>query len=221
LQTVRRDRSLQDLAQINARVAEIEERIWQAVENSVPVIRVSPYSKHWWTESLTELRKEVRRLARQSYRIQEFPELDVHRQHKITCNRYSQAIKDAKRAHWEEFLERIAQDWLWAGNLWVVGKYLTAEPTDGGATCVPDLHYKSEDGTSAIASDNMDKSQALLDVFFPPPASDLPGLNDAVSAPLPVPDLPDLTLEEVTRAILHLTTGKCLGSNWNSKFQGH
>jgi hypothetical protein len=78
LQTVLRDGSLQDLAQIDARVAEIKEQIWQAVENLVPVIWVSPYSKCWWTESLTGLHKEVCILARQSYRTWEFPELKVH-----------------------------------------------------------------------------------------------------------------------------------------------
>jgi hypothetical protein len=49
-------------------------------------------------------------------------------------NAYGEAIVDAKRGHWEDFLENAAEQDLWTAN-----KYFKEPIGDGGKTRIPTL----------------------------------------------------------------------------------
>ncbi|CCO36979.1 Putative 115 kDa protein in type-1 retrotransposable element R1DM AltName: Full=ORF 2 [Rhizoctonia solani AG-1 IB] len=179
-----RRRVVRDQTVLNARVVDLERVIWAAVEASVPAVVVTPYSKRWWTPDLTKTRRKVRKLAKRSYKLREFQDLKIHSQFRAERNQYTQDIRAAKRAHWESFLAELTGD-----QVWTAGNYITEEPTDGGTAHVPDLRTISDDGSEQIAASNEDKSRALLNAFFPPPAPELPEFHSAVPASPAVSDL--------------------------------
>ncbi|KAG9120597.1 hypothetical protein FRC07_003847, partial [Ceratobasidium sp. 392] len=189
---------------LDARVDQLMEIIENAVEKSVPALRLDIRSKRWWSKALTKFRKKVRNLAARSYRARRQTEDPVHGLFRATRNLYAQAIKDAKRKHWETFLEGLDENTMWSA-----ASYIGDEGKDGGRTRIPSLRFKTEEGEERTAQDNATKSQVLLDSFFPPP----PEENNAPGpkAPSPVPDLPELTIDDVTAAIQGLKPHKAPG----------
>ncbi|KAJ1303190.1 hypothetical protein OPQ81_011389 [Rhizoctonia solani] len=77
--------------------------------------------------------------------------------------------------------------------VWVAGKYLSTEPTNGGSAHIPDLCHHLADGSTQTTSSNEDKSKVLLDAFFPAPAMDLPNFTFPNPPSEPMPDLKVLT----------------------------
>lgn len=111
--------------------------------------------------------------------------------------------------HWETFLEKIGSDT--GSSVWTAGKFLSTEHSDGGASRVPDLKVRAADGRCSVARDNEEKSQILLNTFFPAPADSLPDFYEP-SPPCPaVPDLPPLTERDVARVIGKLRPYKAPG----------
>ncbi|CUA77302.1 putative RNA-directed DNA polymerase from transposon BS [Rhizoctonia solani] len=171
---------------LDERVAGIDRAIWKAVKQAVPTLRITPYSKRWWTPELSKLRRKVRKLARRSYNLREFGDLEIHKRLRLERNSYTQAVREAKRRHWETFLAELEGD-----QVWTAGKYLSAEPTDGAR--------------------NEDKSRALLECFFPAPATDLPDFAFSDPASHAAPDLKPLTQADIHSVIQGLRPFKAPG----------
>ena len=88
--------------------------ILQASNSCIPRRRSTPQSKPWWTLTLRKLRqllsKAQRKLQAAKRRLRE-ADLDhaADEEREAFCNarnQYFQAVKDAKRSHWNEFLEK-------------------------------------------------------------------------------------------------------------------
>ncbi|TVY22236.1 hypothetical protein LHYA1_G009113 [Lachnellula hyalina] len=97
--------SLKSLEQINVkrsyeatlnRLDDIAERytsaILYAAHDAIPQIRLAPHAKPWWNDSLKSLRRDINRAREASKRA--------------ARNIYFQAIKTAKKDHWNQFLEK-------------------------------------------------------------------------------------------------------------------
>jgi hypothetical protein len=79
--------------------------------------------------------------------------------------------EDARKQHWEDWVESMDHF-----TMWIINKFVTAAPSDGGSARIPTLKVKGADGSIKEVADNAGKSQALYDsFFFPPPEDD--GLN--------------------------------------------
>jgi hypothetical protein len=140
-----------------------------------------------------------------AYKRKDSPDHPVHANFRRARNIYAQAIKDAKKAHWEDFLEGLDGD-----KVWVAGRYVNGEPSDGGTARVPNLQFLGPDGVPDFAWDNTSKCKVLLDSFFPaPPDSTAP--SDSATHLDPVPDLPEISLSAIKRAILALKPFKAPG----------
>ncbi|KAF8593491.1 hypothetical protein BDV93DRAFT_461097, partial [Ceratobasidium sp. AG-I] len=94
--------------------------------------------------------------------------------------------------------------------MWTASKYLGNEGTDGGRARVPTLVHTTQDGSPTTASNNQAKSQILLEAFFPPPPPKLPARSQPPRH-TPVPDLPELSEEDVRKAILAMKPHKAPG----------
>lgn len=85
---------------------DFSETITTACNRCIPKKRTSPHSKPWWTPELRQLRREM---AREQRRLHA-PLQSLDRQDKeaylVARNRYFLAIKNAKRDHWNQFLEK-------------------------------------------------------------------------------------------------------------------
>lgn len=115
-------------------VEDLTRAIQTTIEAAVPTAKYCPTSKCWWSHELTTLHKEVNRAAAISHKARVLPNHPSHDQHCTLRNRYSEAIKKTKLAHWINWLESAN-----TANVWIANKYLNAEPSDGGLTRIPML----------------------------------------------------------------------------------
>jgi hypothetical protein len=191
--------------ELDMRMEKLMAAIQEAVTSTIPVAIIESHNKRWWRKGLTNLRRETRRLANTAYRHRDMPEHPVHAEHRRARNIYTQGIKDAKRAHWEGFLEDLDDD-----TVWVAGRFVGSEPRDGGAARIPNLKYTDVSGELSSAKDNSSKCKVLLDSFFPaPPAVEPPADEDVY--PEPVQDLPEISIVDIKQAIERLKPFKAPG----------
>ena len=66
---------------------------------------------------------------------------------------YGKAIIQAKRSHWENYLEEMTAD-----EIWVTNKYLKNPSGDGGLTRIPSLKSTNATGITSIIDDNESKA---------------------------------------------------------------
>jgi len=116
-------------------------------------------------------------------------------------NTYAQSVKYARTQHWEEWIENTDKF-----SMWIVNKFVTAAPSDGGSARIPTLKVKDQNGTVREVADNAGKSKALYDSFFYPPPED-PGIDEDYAYPRPKFDFIPITDAQVKRAIRKL---KCI-----------
>jgi hypothetical protein len=79
-------------------------------------------------------------------------------------NTYAQSVRDTRTQHWEEWIESTDKF-----SMWIVNKFVTAPPTDGGSARIPTLRVKDQNGVVREVADNAGKSEALYNSFFYPP----------------------------------------------------
>ncbi|KAJ1309345.1 hypothetical protein OPQ81_006124 [Rhizoctonia solani] len=176
-----------------------------AVQVSTPTLKLCMRSKKWWSPELEAHRKLSRSLAACSYQAQSNQANLVHEEYWVQRNQYSQAIKDAKRAHWETFLEELDEE-----SMWTMARYLQLEPTDSGRTRVPNLKHTHPDGSCTTASDNNTKSCMLMASFFPP-APQAHAATTSPNYPAPVNDLPEIQTIDIRQAMLVMKPFKAPG----------
>jgi len=145
-------------ASIDDHCAYIMDVVMPAVDESVPVAKPSPYTKRWWNEELTGLRKDYsfwrnraraeRRAGRETRHTREMAE-----QFK---KRFHDAIRNRRKTHWLEFLAE-------AENIWTVAKYMNANQSSNFAK-IPTIKVGD-----TLHSSEEDIAHELLREFFPMP----------------------------------------------------
>jgi exonuclease III len=182
--------------------------IEHCIDNHVPLIRLSPYAKRWWTKELNDLRKRKVRLGRLSYRFRETPEMAVHEEYRLARNHYTEEIRRVKQQHWETYLEELAQ----GADMWSVHRIISSPSSDGSHTHIPPLETSGADDSINIAKTNDAKAEVLLNTFFPPPtaraASFVPPPPDAY--PKPSFSFHPPSDEQIVRAIAYERSKKDL-----------
>ena len=87
---------------IDSFATEITDAISKAIAETTPRKKPSPFSKRWWNEELTRLRKELnqaRNLHRRTHSYVDWTEWKKKR------NEYNQKVRNAKYNTWREFVE--------------------------------------------------------------------------------------------------------------------
>ena len=74
--------------QLDERCSSLTEAIQSAIREQVPVRKITPKSKYWWTKELTQMCKSANKLGRQSFLCRDEPEHAVHTQHKEAKKKY-------------------------------------------------------------------------------------------------------------------------------------
>ncbi|KEP45725.1 putative reverse transcriptase from transposon X-element protein, partial [Rhizoctonia solani 123E] len=199
-------RRINSQEEIDKRVEDLMKEIYEAVRASTPDLKLCAWSKRWWSPELGAHRTLSRTLSARSYRARHDREDPVHEEYRLQRNRYSQAIKDAKRKHWEAFLEELDED-----SMWTAARYLSMEPTDGGRTRVPSLKHALPNGTCISVSGNDAKSRVLMEAFFPPAPPAPVGQTPTSTHPPPVEDLPELQTSDIRRVVYAMKPHKASG----------
>ena len=180
--------------------------IQSATDQHIPETRLSPYTKRWWSIELAQLCKQKCCLKSKSYRLRAQHLHLVHEEAKKVANDYTTKIEQAKKKHWEDWLEDVNTD-----NIWTAHKYAGSDSSDGGITRIP-MFKTQENGQPKELDDNEDKSKALYETFFPCPLND-PCADLPTDYPDPACDFTPITNNQVHRAIGGLTPFKAPGPN--------
>lgn len=151
-----REQDLNGITDLDLLASTFSEIISTAAKLYIPKLRIIAKSKPWWTPELKELRK---RTARERKKITS-PLAVTLRSDKesylIARNTYFQAIKVAKRDHWNKFLEKT--------DLKSVYKAFSYTKL-GGSSLIPTIN-----GQETFKG----KCQALRSALFPSPPPDNP-----------------------------------------------
>ena len=163
-----------------------------------------PDAKRWWNGDLRKRKKDLNRLSAQSYRYRALADHPSHAELKAKNTQYGDAIIQAKRQHWINYLEEMT-----AADIWTANKYIKEPAGDGGCSRIPALKIRSEEGAERLIRDNEAKANIFARTFFPPP----PPLQEQEEHqyPEPLPDPPQINEEQVKRHIAKLSPYKAHG----------
>jgi len=181
--------------------------IQDTIRTRVPENRLCPFSKRWWNNNLSQQKTLLKKLSRLAYRFRALPNHDTHTELWAARNKYSEAILDAKRQHWEDFLENAAEQDLWTAN-----RYLREPMGDRGKSHIPTLKVVNEGANGLIqeVNTNKGKAKALVHLFFPK-KPDVSRTPDNYEYPDPLPPPPPITLEQIEHQIKRLSPFKACG----------
>jgi hypothetical protein len=159
---------------------------------------------------LSQKRTALRTLAKKAYLFKKKhpgTESPIIEQHRLERNKYGEEIRKARSDHWEEWVESTE-----AMRLYVINKFVTATPTDGGSTRVPTLKLKRANGSEVEIADNEGKSKALYDAFFYPPPAEI-DIDPNFVYPPPKERFRKITNEQILHAIKKLKPYSAPGPN--------
>jgi len=167
--------------------------IISAVKETTPLTKPSPHSKRWWTEQLTQLKREANRLRK----VYQLTRHDIDRAAwKAKAKEYTDEIAKAKVTKWKEYIEKADDK-----SIYQIKQYVTNTPT---SSIIPTLNGKE--------ATNEQKVNALQKTFFPrPPPADLSDLSRLTTHPTSVPYKPHITLQQIQRAVNRAAPRKAPG----------
>ena len=180
--------------------------IQDMIHTRVPENKLCLFLKRWWNGDLSRQRTILKKLSHLVYKFRALPDHTLHAELQKARNMYGEAIVEAKRQHWEDFLENAAEQDLWTAN-----QYFKEPTGDGGKSHIPTLKVPGEmDGLTGEINTNDGKAKALAQVFFPkkPDQSRVP---EDYEYPEPLLLPPPVTLEQITCQIRRLSPFKASG----------
>ena len=77
-------------------VCNLTNALQDTVRTTVPHAWPSPHSKRWWSNELTTLKGKKNKLSNMSYKYHTMPSHPIHKEHRVICRLYSEAITTAK-----------------------------------------------------------------------------------------------------------------------------
>ena len=176
--------------QLDQFTIDLTNAIKQAIDETTPRKRPSPFSKRWWNDELTELRRDTSRRRRTWHRTRNYMDRDDYLNKR---SEYYHEIKKAKRKTWRSFVEKADEK-----TIWTLKKYMDSTPIP---RYIPTINN---------ATSNEDKAAAFKSTFFPPPP--LANLSDIPSTyPDPVPCNSKITTRQLENAINKLSPNKAPG----------
>jgi hypothetical protein len=187
----------------------IDEAIQSVTENPniVPKVRISPFTRRWWTPALSLLRVRHRNLQLRSHKRRHVPDDPVHTEVRQVEIEYKELILQEKRAHWEAFLGN-ARDWN--SQVWTANRIISGTGSDGGRTRLPPLRTETRDAGVQHARTDEEKAHAPHTEFFPPPPNEAAAPYEPPHFPPEVEDVEEITPEQIRRAINKLDPWKAV-----------
>ncbi|KAJ7082809.1 hypothetical protein C8R43DRAFT_835832, partial [Mycena crocata] len=111
--------------EVLAGIEELDAAVWRCVREHIPLAKVCPHSKRWWTPELSEARKVKQRLALKSYRRRDNRNDPIHEEFRVARNSFSAKIKAARDNCFLEWTEQID-----GSDVWTAGQMMKGPPTD-------------------------------------------------------------------------------------------
>ncbi|KAI0993925.1 hypothetical protein K3495_g14260 [Podosphaera aphanis] len=111
----------------------LQEIILKAAEDTIPRSKAFSYSKSWWNEELSNLRRQyhsAKRKAKKSWLQDDIESARVKRNH------YFRSISHVKRQHWENFLSEAKDKSLFKAYSYSDPKYFIIHLSPPSITCL-------------------------------------------------------------------------------------
>jgi primosomal protein N' len=162
----------------------------KAIDETTPRKKPCPFSKRWWNDDLTRLRKATNRRRNRYRRSRNEWDREEWKHHQ---NKYKHEIRRAKEKIWRDFVMEANER-----TIWTVKKYMDSIPTP---TYIPTLNNET-------ATSNTEKVIAFQETFFPPPPSaDVSDIRSTVY-PQPVNCVKTITMRQIQMAVSKLMPNK-------------
>lgn len=163
----------------------LTECIYLAAISSIPQIKPGGASKPWWNENLKNLRREMMRTQRACIAGQDLGQKYCeHEDFKKSRNSYMRAIKEAKKEHWNKFLEKEDPKSIFKAMAYTKGAIIEPIPS-----------IRSKDGYMQSSFEG--KANAFRETLFPrPPESDPIDLRNSHNQTYKWPRLGQFELEQ-------------------------
>lgn len=189
---------LRTKAEFQDAVEALTRALQEAIAEKVPMSKPCPHSRRWWNKDLDDLRRKKSQISNESYKLRAMRDHPVHAEHSAIRTKYGDAIENAKRQHWIDFLEEASEKEMWTAN-----KYISNPVGDGGKTRIPSISYIGSNGRPRVATSNEEKSKVLGEAFFPAkPGRDT--VPEGVDYPEPIEFKCDIKQEQVRRNVAKL-----------------
>lgn len=190
--------------QLNVSCDALTRAIQAAIEDSIPITKICSKSKRWWTKELTQMRRRMNKLGRETYKLRNLPAHPVHEEHAEAIKTYDRTLERTKKQHWRDWLERAVDP-----DIWAVHKVISAPTSDGAKARIPALKHKRGDA-ELTANANPDKARALAKTFFPTKPAD-PGIPEDYAYPSACCNPDQITKEQIAFQIRKLKPYKAPG----------
>ena len=187
--------TINNIEQLNTAIEDLTQALQNTTKEVVKRSKSRPDAKRWWNGDLIKRRKELNRLRTSSYRYRAIANHPSHRELKKKSNEYGEAIIQAKRSHWANYLEDMT-----ANEIWTANKYIREPVGDGGNPRIPTLKTKNAAGIEVSINSNEEKAKLLAKTFFPPPPIIVNDFTNFIY-PEPLPDPPQITQEQLHKHI--------------------
>ena len=215
LRRIRNEPAITNEEQLNKAAKILTKALQETTKEVVKLSRPKLDTKRWWNNDLKKTKKELNRLRSKSYSYRTLTHHPSHRELKTKNREYREAIIQAKRTHWTNYLEEMT-----ANEMWTANKYIKELAGNGGNPGIPTLKAKDTAGNNISVNNNKGKAKLFAKAFFPPPP---PTENDYTdyNYPEPLTDPPQISAEILQKHIdklsptkhTALTTSQTLSSN--------
>ncbi|KAF9521638.1 hypothetical protein CPB83DRAFT_734024, partial [Crepidotus variabilis] len=91
----------------------LEKAVMDTIDECMPWTKPVSFEKRWWTKTLRRI------MGRLTARHRTAPNDPVHKTYCQVRNKYFQAVKEAKRSHWREWLKELNGEEVWKAS-WLV-----------------------------------------------------------------------------------------------------
>ena len=137
--------------------------IQETIEAKVKITKPRPDAKRWWNGELRKMKRELNKLKAKSYSFRVLADHPSHSELRTKSTQYGEAIIQAKRQHWTNYLEEMS-----AADIWTANKFIKEPAGDGGCPRIPTLKTRDAAGAEQTISTNDDKAEIFAKTFFPP-----------------------------------------------------
>ena len=151
---------------LRSTVNKLVEAIQEVLDIEVPASKPCPYTKQWWMKEPMELKWEQQRLSKLSFWFRGTPNHPVHTDYKSAANKLNKRIDKTEQEHWTDWLKSTSSQ-----DIYMANKYVNSNPTNYSCTCIPPLKTHNKFQCDFLATENMAKAEALVEMFFLPPPS--------------------------------------------------
>jgi hypothetical protein len=196
---------IENLAQLTEAAELLTQALQETIREEIPKTKPRPDAKRWWNGDLRRRKKEINRLRVHSYRFRALADHPSHEQLRIKSSQYGNAIVQAKRQPWTNYLKEMT-----AADIWTANKFIREPAGDGGSPQIPTLKVVNEAGVTTHINDNEDKAKIFVKTFFPPPPPQ-PDAQEHFDYPEPLPDPLQVDTKQIIAHIAKLAPYKAHG----------